>query len=406
MKRRNRGTHLALLLSMLMLPMLLAVSVNAQESEPTLFTDADYTFGQLIQFRLSAKNIPDIEKVTLFFRAPEFPNTFTVEVPFEDGETLRVVHPVDLSQIRLAPFTRVTYWWQLVAVSGEIIDVPEQIIPYDDNRFEWRQANRHGVTVYWTGDEPGIGQLALDIVEETYPRLQSIYPDFQPQPFQLFIYPSTADLRSALRLTGRDWVGAHADPMLGVVLVAAVNARTAAADLGQAVPHEMAHLMLYQVVGPGYDSVSQWFSEGIATYAEPMPRSEYRILLREAIADQTTIPFAELCNAFPTVQERAILAYAQSVSLVRYIQARYGNQKIADLTQSFADGADCESSVSRSLNMTLADLEYAWLDDQQPQSAVSNFIADNGLWMLLIAGGFGISLLLNVGPAKRKNGQG
>lgn len=401
MKCKNRKTQLAVHLSIFML-LLAAISARAQDSEPTLLSDADYTFGQSIQFRLSAKNIPDIETVTLFFKAPEFPNTFTVDVPFESGATIRVVHPVDLSQIRLAPFTRVTYWWKLTAVTGEAIDVPEQIIPYDDNRFEWRQYSRHGVTAYWTGEDPVIGQLALNIVEETYPRLQSIYSDFQPQPFQLFVYPSTADLRSALRLTGRDWVGAHADPLLGVVLVAAVNARTAAADLGQSVPHEMAHLMLHQVVGEGYDSVSQWFSEGIASYAEPMPRPEYRLALQQAIAEQNTIPFKDLCHAFPSVQERAILAYAQSVSMIRYIQAHHGNQKIADLTQSFADGADCESSVSRVLDMTLAELEHAWISDQEPQSAVSNFITDNGLWMLIIAGGFVVSLLLNVGPSRRK----
>jgi hypothetical protein len=72
------------------------------------------------------------------------------------------------------------------------------------------------VTAYWVGDDLALGQLALDIVAESLPRLRQLLPVPEPVEFDLYLYPTSADLRAALRLTGQEWVGAHAHPELGV----------------------------------------------------------------------------------------------------------------------------------------------------------------------------------------------
>ncbi len=364
---------------------------------------ADYEFGRTMRFQLSA-DVPDenadpIERATLFIRAPEFAQAFSATQSFEPTRQTAVAYDLDLAQVRLAPFTTVTYWWVL-ETAVDSITLPNQSIIYEDDQFEWRQVRQEGVTVHWTGEDVSLGQLTLDIVAESLPQLRQLIPADEALTLDFYLYPSSADLRAALRLTGRDWVGAHAHPELGVILTTAVNARTAATDLRQSIPHELVHFLLYRAVGLNYDHLPLWFNEGLATFVEPTPNPSYEALLETAVADQTTIPFAELCRSFPSDEQSALLAYAQSASLIQYIQARYGDQTLREFIAAFADGADCKSGVTRVLQMSLEDLNQDWLRRQQPRSPFIQFWLDNGLWLLLLIGGFGVAGLLLLAPGK------
>jgi hypothetical protein len=181
---------------------------------------------------------------------------------------------------------------------------------------------------------------------------------------------------------------------LGVLLVTAVNSRTGATDLRKSIPHEMVHFYLYQVLGAGYDELPAWFNEGLATLVEPNRNPNYERVLETAVATQSTIPLAQLCERFPLAEDKAVLAYAQSVSLLEYIQDEYGNGGIQALIAAFADGGDCESGVQQALNLSLAELEQAWLQSQQVRSPLSQFFYENGIWLLLLLGGFGVAWLL------------
>lgn len=395
MKRYVRPLSARRLVFALLLFAIITGQAAAQTAEPTFVSAAEYAFSQSMSFRLTVSDVAPVDTLTLFFTAPEFPNTFAVDVPFNEGEQIDVIYQVDLNQVRPAPFTTVTYWWVLTAAEGQVITVPKQTIFYEDDRFQWRTISQDGYNVSWTGNDPSIGQLALDIALQASAELRQIIPVEEIAPIQLYVYPSAADLRSALRLTGRDWVGGHANPELGVILVSAVNTVTAATDLRRSIPHEMAHLLLFRMLGESYSALPDWLDEGLATMAESEVNPNYASLLAEAIAEGNTI---QLCDSFPATEERAHLAYAQSVSMIRFIQARYGNRKLSKLLRVFGDGADCQSSVSRVLNTSLADLERAWLRSQQPRPPILEQFSENGIWLLLLLGGFGFARLLMVKP--------
>lgn len=361
----------------------------AQTEEPQ--SSADYAFGQVMNFHLAPDDPATVSKVTLFFRAPEFENTFVAEAPLANGKSH---YPVDLNQVRLAPFTTVTYWWRVENKDGSILTTPEQQIAYVDDQFEWQSLTQDEVTAHWTGEDVALGQLALDVAAEAQPALAALIPNAPTTGYEVYIYPSSADLRAALRLTGRDWVGAHAHPELGVLLVTAVNSRTAASDLRQSIPHELVHFYLYQVLGAGYESLPRWFNEGLATLAESNPNPNYARVLETAVANQSTIPFAQLCENFPLAENQAVLAYAQSYSLLAYIQDRYGNSGVQNLIAAYANGGDCESGVQQALGLTLVELEQAWRQTQQTRSPAAQFFSDSGIWLLLLAGGFVIAALL------------
>jgi hypothetical protein len=370
--------------------------LSAQSGEPVFQADVTYSFGQLLTFRLTAAHITGVETAILFFQAPEFTSTYISPELVVDqlGDGFQLSHPVELSTVQLAPFTTVTYWWQLQTAGGEEIRLPEESFVYADNQFEWHNLAQGNTTVYWTGEEETLGQIALDVVAEARPHLQDFISAPEDLLLSIYIYPTSADLRAALRLTGRDWVGAHAAPELGVILVTAVNIRTAATDLRQSLPHEMLHFYLYQALKGDYQNVPVWLNEGLATLVEITPRPAYGAVLATAVANQTTIPLAQLCTTLPAGDEQTLLAYAQSLSLLQYIQATYGNQKLRDLLTVYADGADCQSGVERILSLTLTELNQAWLRDLQPRSLLAQFLEQHGLWLLLLLGGIGLTTLL------------
>lgn len=378
-------------IAVLLLCLLLPRPAAAQTLEAE--TDATYAFGQAVRFTLDVRSEQPISAASLLFNTPELANTYVVNFDLTPSRTLSLTHELSLSQVQLAPFTSVSYWWELT-VDGRQERVRGDTFIYADDRFQWQALNAGDATVHWTDASVSLGQMALDILAEARPRLQTIIPAASEQPLQIYIYPSTADLRSALRLTGRDWVGADAQPELGVLLVTAVNPRTAAFDLGQSIPHELAHLMLYEATRPGSERVPRWFEEGVATVAETAPNPDHDVILQQAVADQATLSFVTLCETFPAGEAQARLAYAQSASFIRFIQATYGNQALTAMVRAFADGAGCETAVRRVLDTSLDQLNAQWLESVQPLSPLARFWQTGGLWLLLVGGGFGLMALL------------
>jgi hypothetical protein len=362
---------------------------------------AAYRFGQVMEFRLDLTGEHQITAVTLFIAASDLPQTVAIDLEFDPARELTVVHQLDLTQLRLAPFSQITYWWAAVDRRDNEWRSPEQALEYADDQFDWRQLERGGVTVHWTGNDLALGQTALDVVAEALPRIRDIIPAVEDEPIRIYIYPSLADLRAALRLTGRDWIGAHAQPDLGVILVVAANPRTAGVDLRHAIPHELTHLLLYQATGIHYTAVPRWFDEGLATFFETEPNPIYTQLTTAAVENGTTIPFANLCRHFPEQEAQAALAYAQSGSLIRFIEAEYGRQTLRDMIAAFNDGADCQTAVNRVLSVSLNELERQWLRSRQPQSDLTRFFQQNGLILLLLLGGFGLTGLLLRPPVRK-----
>lgn len=381
------------LLLILLLGVLGTSTAGAQDRDLQAQSDAAYTFGQHLWFSLRAKSDEEIRGVTLFFNTPQMESTFTVELDVEPAREIDLRHEVALTQVHLAPFTTVRYWWR-VATERDTWMVDEETIQYIDDRFQWQELARNSIAIRWTGDDPTLGETALGVIERVRPRLTSVY-SVDLTPLDVYVYPSMADLRSALRLTGRDWVGAEAMPELGVILVTAVNPRTATLDLGQDIPHELSHLALYRAMGSRYEAAPRWLDEGLAVSFEMSPDLGREAALDRGVANGETIPLEALCRSFPSGEEQVRLAYAQSASLVEYIRQEYGTSALQRLVQAYIDGAECDSGVERALGLSTAELEREWLSETTPVSPLERFLRVNGIWVALAGGGFlGMGLLM------------
>ncbi len=348
---------------------------------------ANYQFGQVMRFSLDAVSEAPIGEATLFYNTPRSLQTTVIKLSIPATQQPAFSHEISLQTNRLPPFSPVTFWWILVDEDGNEIEVAAEEIIYQDNRFVWRSLERDGVKVFTEGDVV-LAQQTHDALDELLPQIQKIIPDPLPANLQIYLYPTVSDLQAALALNGYDWVGGHTDPELGVILLALPNSATAQIELRRAMPHELSHLQLYQATGVHYQDVPAWFNEGLATYFELDENPRRAAILEEAVANDKTLPFNELCLAFPAEGGGAALAYAQSGSLVSSIQAQFGDHALTEFVAAFADGLRCEAATQKVLGISMANLEALWLDDNRPHSLPALAARRYGWWFLLAGTGF------------------
>jgi hypothetical protein len=399
----RRCLALAIGTALILLWLLTPARLQAGQATPTfLSSDAEYSFGQVMRFSLEAASATPVRKVTLYIQTPESPYSLTADIDVGMQENVSVSRVVDHTRVRLVPFTTVTYWWLLETESGETFKSDPQTLEYIDDQFAWQRRERDGVQINWSGEDDDVGLTAESAVFNALPKIEAVIPIARPDPLRVYVYPSAADLRAGLRLTGRDWVGGHAHPELGVILVAVDEPYSGTSEVARSISHELAHLYLYEATGEGYESVPLWLDEGIATMIEGAAGNPiYRVRLEEALASGETIPFADLCYTMPAGEDDALLAYAQSSAFVSYLQLEYGDQALQRLVGAVADGADCQSATLRALGKSLAELNDEWLEQAMPRSPIERAWQNGRAWLVVLLVGFLLVALLARMPRGR-----
>lgn len=395
----NRLLRVVALTGLFLVGMALHHSVRAQ-TETELRSTADYAYGQTMRFQLRANNLGEIAGVTLYFRPHTAAESYVVEIPIEPGPEVEVSYALDLTQTKLPPFSSVSYWWVLENSDGATLRVPERTISYVDDQFSWQWLSKSdpegggAVTVQWTGEDPSLGQTAFDIVLSALGHLSPYMALDEVQPFNVFIYPSTADLGSAMRLAGQDWKPGQTYPELGVLLVTAVNPATAEEELTSGIGRELTDLLLYQALGENAARVPDWLHSGLAELAAGGPDVTATALLADGLANGKTLTFRDLCAALPTTESEVILARAQSGALLQYIIDTYGPQSVVGLITSFAGGDTCEVAFDTVLQTTPDEIEQMWRQQYQPVDSQRVQISQAIIWVTLILLGFGLAALL------------
>jgi hypothetical protein len=149
-------------------------------------------------------------------------------------------------------------------------------------------------------------------------------------------------------------------------------------------PHELTHILIYELTTPNYSSVPFWLNEGLAVLHETQPNPSFRLALDRAFQQDDLLALDSLCGGFPLDSADATLAYAQSQSLVSYIRDRWGAADLRDLLAAYAEGATCEGGTQRALGISLAGLENDWRRDVLQANPLVALALQFAPWILLL----------------------
>ena len=367
--------------------------VGAQDGLRDVVMAVEVAYGLNWRFTLTATSEVEITQAELFAAAPGLPFTYTTVLPVQ-SRLIALDYSLPLQTIRPRPFAPITYWWVLVTNTGERITLETATFIYADSRFDWHNRREDDLAVHWTGSEDTFpAEAVIRIARNSQQTLSRIIPATLPEPLDIYVYPSTSDLRSALRLGDREWQDGHAGPDLGVILVVAVNARTAEDDLGQSIPQEMSRLFLYEATQNRYEALPRWLLEGLAGV---VVGADDRLtdVVAAAAAANSLIPLVDLCTTWPTEPAQKQLAVAQSMALAHWLQQEFGDLGLNRLIHAYEDGQDCLTGLSSATNLSVATLTQQWQNHLRGQPTLVALIQQNGLWLLFILAGFLMTAML------------
>lgn len=356
---------------------------GAENGVTILSQDVEYEFGEQLRFEARIEGQEQIESVELVLAAPGQP-TFIGSVTYSSPDKLRFVY--DLNQRPLRLFSTVSYRYRFRTAGGEEFNSQTFTFPYVDNRYQWQTLASEKFNVYWYEGDVTFARDILDAAEAGRDEvLELIQRPKNNRQISIYIYARQEDLQSTLALSESTWVGGHADPELGSVVVALPPGADRDLQIQRQIPHEITHVMLYRFMGDGYQYLPRWANEGIATQMELFPNPEYDILLEKARQEGQLIPVRELCHSLPGDPDQVRLAYAESSSVMAYIMREYGITAVRALISAYDQGVSCERGVEMALNRSLDTLEREWKRD----------VFGGGVWAAI--GGRYLSVLIILG---------
>jgi hypothetical protein len=147
---------------------------------------------------------------------------------------------------------------------------------------------------------------------------------------------------------------------MGQVLISVPSGPEKKLELERQIPHEIMHILQYQVTGANFTRQPIWFMEGMASLVEIYPNPEYRTVLESSTRAGTLIPMRSLCASFPRDAGGAFQSYAQAESFVRFLFSRYGASGLRALMDQYENGLGCEEGFSAGLATPLSQAEYRW----------------------------------------------
>ncbi len=350
-----------LILLILFLIITTPLSVQAEDSVEILDERVEYTFGGELIFQIEIESEVPVSQITLVLQAPGIPS-FVGEVLFISPGQAQFVY--DLAQRPLPVFSNITYSYHLTLENGESVETPGYSFTYLDNRYNWQELIEEPFHIYWYEGEIILAQEVRDAAVSGLEQvLELLQQPAENKPIVIFIYSSEEELQSTLASVGQTWVGGHADPGLGSIVVSLPPGVDQSLEIQRLIPHEITHILLYRFMGNEYQYLPAWFNEGLASQMEAFSRPDYDLVLEKAEGERGLIPFAHLCIAFPVDSDLALLSYAQSNSLLDYIQREYGVTGIQAMIYAYDQGVSCERGVEVALGITLEELEKDWKQD-------------------------------------------
>lgn len=349
------------ILLMILLSLLNSQQAKAQVGIVVENATVSMEFGKTINFSAKITAPLPILQASLLFRGVDEKVTRVEAVQVaSDGQ---VNFTYDTSLNVFPPFSWVVFWYQATLDDGNTYTSSPIKFQYIDNRFSWRDNTRANVTVHWYAGDDAFGAAALDAAGSGMLEISDMMPVSLSTPINIYIYSNVDDLQSTLLLGGQQWAGGHANPELGAVLVSIAPSSTQKIEMETKIPHELAHVMMYQALGENYNKQPAWLLEGVASMVELYPNPDYAHALEIASQNQTLIPFDDISASFPADSGSAFLAYAQSQSFMNYIRNTYGNTGITRLTQSYSDGLTPELGATNALGTPLSQLDKSWREN-------------------------------------------
>jgi WD40 repeat protein len=138
-------------------------------------------------------------------------------------------------------------------------------------------------------------------------------------------------------------------------------------DFRNVLVHELMHIFQYDIVNRGpvrrisnpIANPPTWIMEGMAEYSTQESNTIDEMVLRDAVLTDQLIPL-EVMDASWYYLPNTFLAYKQSHSIMEYIAANFGPEKVSRILRVWDSQSDTDKLLERLIDMDMQTLDERW----------------------------------------------
>lgn len=255
----------------------------------------------------------------------------------------------------------VELWWQFEVQNktGEKLLTDRQTLLLMDTSRQWKVLEEDSLSLYWYEGSQAFGERLMDFASGSLQKLEKDAGVQVTGHIRVMIYPSAAEMRSALGYVS-DWAGGVALGEYDLVL-AGINPADNVVWAEEVLTHELTHV----VTETGFVNCQAvrlplWLVEGIAEFTEgPLPWNE-ELLVRAQLEAETLPRLKTLRHNFPYAEEEARLAYTQSTMVVTFMIETYGAEKLNQLIENIRTGQTIDQALRVIYGLNTDELDQTW----------------------------------------------
>jgi hypothetical protein len=376
-----------------------------------------------LRFGLRARTGEDrVRSILLLYYVDDSPVQNSAIPNFQPGSSVTAVYLWRVAGV-LVPGSEIKYQWQIETDSGKKQTTALQSVTFADGRFQWREMKGDQVTLFWHDLDQPTAQTVFDEARRAQSRLRSDYGLTADRSIRIYAYARAQDYSSAVATASRRLEGAMTfAPDRIFVLVQPGQEGTASAL--QSVRQEVATAIFVQRTDNPYGPPPQWLAEGFALFLGGQAVSDNnQKALQQSAQSNRLVPLRALNGNFPSADNERALAYAESLSVVKFMFDSYGAEKVRATLAAFKEGTTVDDGLKKGLGVTLEQLEARWktalksgsaarpapkggsVDPDDPVARVfgvqaleywQGIFGANGRWVMLGGAGFAVVAVLGV----------
>ena len=343
----------------------LTVGASPVGAAPSLQADlgADVEIRSAITFRLDAPWIgPPPSSVSILFGLPHGTVTRRGRAPFEVADGRLTASHRWRPRGTLLPGADIEYWFEVRGSEGTA-HTSTSTVTYIDRDLTWQNQSEGLVDIWWYAGGEGLATDAMNGVRRGLAALEADFGLQLERRTRLVLYADDARMRADMGRGTRPWVGGVAAARFNLIVLYASEFEWGRTTLPPTIAHELTHIAIEHAIGEPPRNVPSWLHEGVATVVEGAvaERFSYDDILAASVEANRLVSLRGLTGSFPVQGSRAVLAYAQSNSFVKFIIDRWGRSAITQILEAYREGSSQDAALRQAVGLGLNALEQQWL---------------------------------------------
>lgn len=228
--------------------------------------------------------------------------------------------------------------------------------------FDWQILNTPHFEIFFYPEAEELAARAAVIAEDAYQRLSGVFEHEFEQQVPFILYASPNDFQQTNISDGLigEGTGGFSEPLRNRMVLPYPGDNHGFVHV---INHELVHVFMFDLVYKSLHDKSDvrrswfpvelWFAEGIAEWFSSGWESQAAMWMRDATIHDWVIPLPRIYGGYQV--------YKQGQSVMRYIAATYGEEKVVELTKTLGRTRSVERALMQTIGLDTEELSEEWI---------------------------------------------